>query len=46
MRDSVQEFLSQRISRRGFMDNMKNAGITVAAAEMVLSSLSLSLIHI
>jgi len=42
MRDSVQEFLSQRISRRGFMDNMKNAGITVAAAEMVLSSLSSS----
>ena len=29
-----------RISRRGFLDNMKNTGITVAAAELVLSSLN------
>jgi len=42
MREVVHQFLSQTISRRGFMDNMKNAGVTVAAAEMVLSSLSSS----
>jgi benzoylformate decarboxylase len=42
MREVVHQFLSQTISRRGFMDNLKNAGVTVAAAEMVLSSLSSS----
>jgi len=42
MREVVHQFLSQTISRRGFMDNLKNAGVTMAAAEMVLSSLSSS----
>ena len=40
MRDLVQSYLSKAISRRGFLDNMKNAGISVAAAELVLSSLN------
>jgi benzoylformate decarboxylase len=40
MRDLVQGYLSQAISRRGFLDNMKNAGVTLAAAELVLSSLN------
>lgn len=40
MRDLVQNYLSKTISRRGFLDNMKNAGMTLAAAELVLSSLN------
>lgn len=40
MRDLVQGYLSKVISRRGFLDNMKNAGMTLAAAEGVLSSLN------
>jgi thiamine pyrophosphate-dependent acetolactate synthase large subunit-like protein len=40
MRDMVHNYLSKVISRRGFLDNMKNAGMTVAAAELVLSSLN------
>ena len=40
MRDLVQSYLSKAISRRGFFENMKNTGITVAAAELVLSSLN------
>lgn len=32
MRDLVQNYLSKVISRRGFLDNMKNAGMTLAAA--------------
>lgn len=42
MRDLVQQYLSMAISRRGFLDNMKTAGMTVAAAELVLSSLTQS----
>jgi len=42
MRDLVGQYLAQTISRRGFLDNMKAAGITVAAAEGVLSSLNAS----
>jgi hypothetical protein len=42
MRDLVQQYLSKSISRRGFLDNMKTAGMTVAAAELVLSSLNQS----
>lgn len=40
MRDLVHNYLSKGISRRGFLDNMKTAGMTVAAAELVLSSLN------
>jgi len=40
MRDLVHNYLSKVISRRGFLDNMKTAGMTVAAAELVLSSLN------
>lgn len=40
MRDLVHNYLSKIISRRGFLDNMKTAGMTVAAAELVLSSLN------
>ena len=40
MRDWVQNYLSKSLSRRGFLDNMKNAGMTVAAAELVMASLN------
>ncbi len=40
MRDLVEKYLSKSISRRGFLNNMKKVGITVASAKMVLSSLS------
>jgi len=40
MRVIVHQYLSKTISRRGFLNNMKSAGMTVAAAEMVLSSLN------
>lgn len=40
MRDLVQNYLSRSISRRGFFDNLKRSGMSVAAAEMVLSSFS------
>ena len=42
MRDLVGQYLSKSISRRGFLDNMKATGITVAAAQGVLSSLNAS----
>ena len=42
MRDLVHSYLSKTISRRGFMSNLKNAGVTAAAAELVLSSLNVS----
>ncbi len=40
MRDLVEKYLSKSISRRGFLNNMKQVGVTVAAAKLVLSSLS------
>ena len=40
MRDLVHKYLSKTISRRGFLSNMKAAGISVGAAEMVLSSMT------
>lgn len=40
MRDLVQGYLSKAISRRGFLENLKTAGISVAAAEAVLSSVN------
>ena len=40
MRDLVQGYLSKAISRRGFLENLKTAGVTVAAAEAVLSSVN------
>ncbi len=40
MRDLVQGYLSKAISRRGFLDNLKTAGVTLAAAEAVLSSVN------
>ncbi len=40
MRDLVEKYLSKSISRRGFLSNMKKVGLTVAAAKLVLSSLS------
>jgi benzoylformate decarboxylase len=42
MRDLVQKYLSKTISRRGFVDNMTKAGMTIASAESVLSSLTSS----
>jgi benzoylformate decarboxylase len=42
MRDLVHKYLSKTISRRGFLSNMKAAGISVGAAEMVLSTMSAS----
>lgn len=42
MKDLVVKYLSKSISRRGFLDNMTKTGITVAAAEGVLSSLNSS----
>jgi thiamine pyrophosphate-dependent acetolactate synthase large subunit-like protein len=42
MRDLVSQYLSKSISRRGFLDNMTSTGITVAAAQGVLSSLNAS----
>ena len=42
MRELVGQYLAQTISRRGFLDNLKAAGLTVAAAEGVLSSLNAS----
>ena len=42
MRELVGQYLAQTISRRGFLDNMKAAGVTLAAAEGVLSSLNAS----
>ncbi len=40
MRDLVEKYLSKSISRRGFLNNLKQVGVTVAAAKLVLSSLS------
>jgi benzoylformate decarboxylase len=40
MRDLVHKYLSKTISRRGFLSNMKAAGISVGAAEIVLSTMS------
>lgn len=40
MRDAVTGYLTKTISRRGFLDNLKLAGMTVTAAEGVLSSLN------
>jgi len=42
MRDVVTRYLTNTISRRGFLDNLKLAGMTVTAAEGVLSSLSVA----
>jgi thiamine pyrophosphate-dependent acetolactate synthase large subunit-like protein len=42
MKDLVYKYLSEGISRRGFLDNMTKAGITVAAAENVLDAISTS----
>ncbi len=42
MRDIVTKYLANSISRRGFLDNLKLAGMTVTAAEGVLSSLNAS----
>ena len=40
MRDLVHKYLSKTISRRGFLSNLQAAGISVGAAEMVLSSMT------
>lgn len=40
MRDIVHRYLANSVSRRGFLDNMTKAGITLSAAESVLSALS------
>jgi len=40
MRDVVTSYLTNTISRRGFLDNLKLAGMTLTAAEGVLSSLN------
>ena len=42
MRHLVAKYLSKSISRRGFLDNMTKAGVTLAAAEGVLSALTTS----
>ena len=42
MKDLVYKYLSEGISRRGFLDNMMKTGITVAAAEKVLDAISSS----
>jgi thiamine pyrophosphate-dependent acetolactate synthase large subunit-like protein len=42
MRDLVQKYLSKTISRRGFVDNMTKAGVTIASAESVLAALTSS----
>ncbi len=42
MRDVVTKYLTNSISRRGFLDNLKLAGMTVTAAESVLTSLNAS----
>lgn len=39
MRDLVQKYLSKTISRRGFVDNMSKAAMTITSAESVLSAL-------
>ncbi len=40
MRDLVAGYLSKKISRRGFLDGMTKTGVTLAAAESVLSSVT------
>ncbi len=42
MRHLVAKYLSKSISRRGFLDNMTKAGVTLTAAEGVLSALTAS----
>ncbi len=42
MRDVVTKYLTNSISRRGFLDNLKLAGMTVTAAESVLTSLNVA----
>jgi len=42
MKDLVYKYLSEGISRRGFLDNMTKTGITLAAAENVLDAISTS----
>ncbi|MFL5087489.1 MAG: thiamine pyrophosphate-binding protein [Xanthobacteraceae bacterium] len=40
MRELVADYLSHSISRRGFLDGLTKTGVTLAAAESVLSSVS------
>src|SRR5919197_6489610 len=40
MRELVASYLSHSISRRGFLDGLTKTGVTLAAAESVLSSVS------
>ena len=40
MRELVARYLSQSISRRGFLKGMTRAGLSLAAAESVLQSLN------
>lgn len=40
MRELVTQYLSDKLSRRGFLDGLTRAGLTVAAAESVLNSVS------
>src|SRR5665213_1877675 len=40
MRDLVTQYLSNGMSRRGFLDGLTKAGLTVAAAESILTSVS------
>jgi benzoylformate decarboxylase len=40
MRELVHQYLSKNISRRGFLANMQTAGMTAAASQLVLASIS------
>ena len=40
MRELVARYLSQSISRRGFVKGLTGAGLTLAAAESVVQSLN------